>query len=138
MICPGPSQRASTRSFIRFQAGAEETRNGAQIISFGCGTGDHRWTGRGVQIEASLLSSGLTGSFQDLLDAGFVAAGAGSGLGVVGWWRVREWLVRRAGVRGVSRPRWSQSRSPFALPGLFRLAGWWLRRRRGEIGRAPW
>ena len=34
MICPGPSQRASTRSFIRFQAGAEETRNGAQIISF--------------------------------------------------------------------------------------------------------
>ena len=29
----------------------------------------------------------------------------------------REWLVRRAGVRGVSRPRWSQSRSPVALPG---------------------
>src|ERR1019366_9523820 len=82
-----------------------------------------------VQNEASLLSSGLTGSFQDLLDAGFVAAGAGSGLGVVGWWRVREWLVRRAGDRGASRPRWSQSRSPFALPGLFRLARWGVRGR---------
>lgn len=27
--------RASTRSFIRFQAGAQDTRNGAQIISSG-------------------------------------------------------------------------------------------------------
>jgi hypothetical protein len=49
MICPArpsedPGWRASTRSFIRFQVGAEETRNAAQIISFGCGTGDHRIT----------------------------------------------------------------------------------------------
>ena len=36
---------------------------------------------------------------------------------VVGWGWAREWLVRRAGARGVSRPRWSQSRSPVALPG---------------------
>ena len=35
----------------------------------------------------------------------------------VGWVQVREWLGRRAGVRGVSRPRWRQSRSPGALPG---------------------
>jgi hypothetical protein len=34
-----------------------------------------------------------------------------------GWSQVREWLVRRAGVRGVRRPRWSQGRSPVALPG---------------------
>ena len=43
-------------------------------------------------------------------------------LGVVGWWQVREWLGRRAGVRGVSRPRWRQSRSPRALPGTSLLA----------------
>jgi DNA-directed RNA polymerase specialized sigma24 family protein len=36
---------------------------------------------------------------------------------VVGCLGVREWPVRRAGVRGVSRPRWMQSRSPVALPG---------------------
>jgi hypothetical protein len=35
---------------MRFLASAQESCNGAQIISFGCGTGDHRWTGRGVQI----------------------------------------------------------------------------------------
>jgi hypothetical protein len=29
----------------------------------------------------------------------------------------REWLVRRAGVRGASRPPWMQSGSPVALPG---------------------
>ena len=40
-----------------------------------------------------------------------------AGVAVVGWGWAREWLVRRAGVRGVSRPRWSQSRSPVALPG---------------------
>jgi hypothetical protein len=40
------------------------------------------------------------------------------------WWcQVREWLVRRAGVRGVSWPRWSQSRSPVALPGPSRGPG---------------
>jgi hypothetical protein len=42
-----PDWRAPTRSFIRFQAGAEKSRNAA--VSFGCGTGDHRWTGRGAQ-----------------------------------------------------------------------------------------
>src|SRR5215470_11479676 len=42
---------------------------------------------------------------------------AGPGRPVVGWMLVREWLFRRAGARGVSRPRWSQSRSPIALPG---------------------
>ena len=36
---------------------------------------------------------------------------------VVGWKRAREWLGRRAGAWGVSRPRWRQSRSPRALPG---------------------
>jgi alpha-1,2-mannosyltransferase len=36
--------------------------------------------------------------------------------GVVGWCRARQWLGRRAGFRGVSRPRWRQSRSPVALP----------------------
>jgi len=35
----------------------------------------------------------------------------------VGWVQVREWLGRRAGVRGVSRPRWRQSRSPGCPPG---------------------
>jgi hypothetical protein len=35
----------------------------------------------------------------------------------VGWAQVREWLRRRAGIRGESRPRWRQCRSPFALPG---------------------
>jgi hypothetical protein len=35
----------------------------------------------------------------------------------VSWCQAREWLARRAGVRGVSRPRWMQSRSPVALPG---------------------
>ena len=39
-----------------------------------------------------------------------------SGTVVVGWGQVREWPGRRAGVRGVSRPRWRQSRSPLALP----------------------
>ena len=29
----------------------------------------------------------------------------------------RDWLVRRAGAQGVSRPRWLQSRSLFGLPG---------------------
>ena len=34
------------------------------------------------------------------------------------WWeRAWEWLVRRASARGVSQPRWRQSRSPFSLPG---------------------
>src|SRR5947207_4663614 len=36
---------------------------------------------------------------------------------IVEWCQAREWLIRRAGDRGVSRPRWSQSRSPVALPG---------------------
>ena len=36
---------------------------------------------------------------------------------VVGWGQVREWPGRRAGLRGASRPRWRQSRSPGALPG---------------------
>src|ERR1035441_726078 len=40
-----------------------------------------------------------------------------AGRRAAGWYRAREWLVRRAGFRGVSRPRWSQSRSPAALPG---------------------
>jgi hypothetical protein len=45
-----------------FQASAEETRNGAQIISFGYGIGDHRWTGRGVQIGGySLVASERVG-----------------------------------------------------------------------------
>src|SRR5215472_4622697 len=35
----------------------------------------------------------------------------------VWWWQAREWLVRRAGVRGVSWPPWRQSGSPVALPG---------------------
>src|SRR5260370_21145010 len=35
---------------------------------------------------------------------------------VVGWGRAREWLVRRAGLWGVSRPRWGRRRSPFVLP----------------------
>jgi len=39
---------------------------------------------------------------------------------VVGWGWAREWLFRRAGFRGVSQPRWSQSRSPAALPGPLR------------------
>ena len=42
---------------------------------------------------------------------------AGPLAGVVGWVLVREWLVRRAGARGVSRSRWSLCRSPVALPG---------------------
>jgi len=42
---------------------------------------------------------------------------AGSWRLVVGLVVAREWLVRRAGAWGVSRPRWRQSRSPVALPG---------------------
>jgi carboxymethylenebutenolidase len=42
--------------------------------------------------------------------------------GVVVWIQVREWLGRRAGARGVSRPRWRQCRSPVALPGPLVLA----------------
>jgi hypothetical protein len=34
-----------------------------------------------------------------------------------GGWRAREWLARRAGGRGVSRPPWMQSGAPVALPG---------------------
>jgi len=56
-------------------------------------------------------------------------AGAGCRV-VVSEWRAWEWLVRRAGVRGVSRPRWSQSRSPVALPG----PSLWLR---GPGGHRP-
>src|ERR1039457_2330078 len=44
---------------------------------------------------------------------------------VVGWWRARGGLVERAGARGVSRPRWSQSRSPVALPGPSRPPWRW-------------
>jgi hypothetical protein len=43
---------------------------------------------------------------------------SGDRAGIVVWIQVREWLGRRAGARGVSRPRWRQSRSPVALPGL--------------------
>jgi hypothetical protein len=39
------------------------------------------------------------------------------GAAVVGWGQAREWPGRRAGLRGASRPRWRQSRSPGALPG---------------------
>jgi hypothetical protein len=53
----------------------------------------------------------------------------------VSWWRVREWLVRRAGLRGVSRPRWSQSRSPGALPGPQPAVRWRRAGRRPGGGR---
>jgi hypothetical protein len=45
------------------------------------------------------------------------------GAGAAGWGQVREWLVRRAGVRGASRPRWRQSRSPVAPRTACRGAG---------------
>jgi hypothetical protein len=56
---------------------------------------------------------------------------------VVGWAAAREWLVRSAGDRGGRRARWSQSRSPVALPGhvMTPLSG---RRRRHIGGGARW
>src|SRR5215470_10977107 len=56
---------------------------------------------------------------------------------LVGWLQVWEWLARRVGVRGVSRPPWRQRGSPVALPGP---AGGWLLRpggRRPSAGRSP-
>jgi hypothetical protein len=61
--------------------------------------------------------------------AGWIAWSAGGAawpwtdpVRIVGWRQVREWLGRRAGLRGASRPRWRQSRSPGALPGPWRAA----------------
>jgi hypothetical protein len=53
-------------------------------------------------------------SFLMLVSCAFAAVRRGRG---VGWAQVREWLRRRAGIRGESRPRWRQCRSPLALPG---------------------
>jgi hypothetical protein len=50
----------------------------------------------------------------------------------VGWAEAREWLVRRAGVRGVSRPPWRQSGSPVALPGPSRMRPGGRRRAAGR------
>ena len=43
--------------------------------------------------------------------------------GSQGGWQAREWLARRAGVRGVSRPPWLHSGSPVALPGSWPRRG---------------
>jgi hypothetical protein len=53
---------------------------------------------------------------------------------VVGWGWASAWLVRRAGVRGVSRSRWSQSRSPVALPSPRRPS---FEPRHGEAANLP-
>ena len=41
-----------------------------------------------------------------------------------GGWQAREWLARRAGAPGVSRPPWMQSGSPVALPGSWPRRLW--------------
>src|SRR5437773_12198961 len=43
----------------------------------------------------------------------------GAGLGVVGWWRVREWLGRRAGAWGCEPGHAGDESFPVALPGSF-------------------
>jgi hypothetical protein len=83
-----------------------------------------------VQNDSSLYVKTLFGCRLASSDSGCEQTGES----VVGWCRVREWLVRRAGVRGVSRPRWRQSRSSVALPGPLMLIGWPVRRRTP----APW
>jgi hypothetical protein len=70
--------------------------------------------GVGEPNESSLFVKRLFGLRSRVLSA---SASEGGSRRVVGWFRVREWLRRRAGVRGVSRPRWRQCRSPGALPG---------------------
>jgi hypothetical protein len=82
-----------------------------------------------AQIESSLLllSSGCPGFLWSRLRRwGCACRGAGPYRGGGS----REWLVRRAGVRGVSRSRWMQSRSPVALPGL-------SSQRARRVGRQP-
>ncbi len=71
-----------------------------------------------MHIETSLLSRCFSGLLCSVR-RGLMCIGLGVGP-IVG--RAREWLLRRAGARGVSRPRWRQSRSPFALPAYFGFA----------------
>ena len=70
----------------------------------------HRFTG---PYRRPLCVKCLSGFSSELVPDGSVSVRSA----VVGWCQVREWLGRRAGFRGVSRPRWRQSRSPVALSG---------------------
>ena len=103
----------------------------AQIHKF-CAYQGNRVTPRLVaQIESSLLSRGSSGFSLEPASAAWGRQRA------VGWWRAGEWLVRRAGARGVIRPRWSQSRSPVALPGPSYWPPCWPGGRR-PAGRRRW
>jgi hypothetical protein len=72
-----------------------------------------------MSIEAVRAASNEASLCQEVFGGlwGALFAATGRLRWVVGWFRVREWLGRRAGAWGESRPRRRQSRSPVALPG---------------------
>lgn len=63
--------------------------------------------------EASLRQDLSQGFLVGLTDR----CGWGRGAGVVGWWRAREWLGRRAGAWGCEPGHAGDETFPVALPG---------------------